>query len=89
MHPKAGWLASQLLDSQPGSAGWRARCQRARWLADGHVLEHRYRWSVGPAGEVGRDLDEERLELVQRWAELDGSTVRERRVLDKVRDLFG
>jgi molecular chaperone DnaJ len=36
-----------------------------------------------------RDLDEERLDLVQRWAELDGSAVRERRVLDKVRDLFG
>jgi len=36
-----------------------------------------------------RDLDDERLDLVQRWAELDGSEVRERRVLDKVRDLFG
>lgn len=36
-----------------------------------------------------RDLDEERLELIQRWAELDGSDVRERRVLDRVRDLFG
>jgi molecular chaperone DnaJ len=36
-----------------------------------------------------RDLDEERLELVQRWAELDGSDVHERRVLDRVRDLFG
>jgi molecular chaperone DnaJ len=36
-----------------------------------------------------RDLDEERLELLQRWAELDGSDVRDRRVLDRVRDLFG
>ncbi|MCZ6508585.1 MAG: molecular chaperone DnaJ [Acidobacteria bacterium] len=36
-----------------------------------------------------RDLDDERLELLQRWAELDGSNVRERRVLDRVRDLFG
>jgi molecular chaperone DnaJ len=36
-----------------------------------------------------RDLDEERLELLQRWAELDGSEVRDRRVLDRVRDLFG
>lgn len=36
-----------------------------------------------------RDLDDEHLELVQRWAELDGTDVRERRVLDRVRDLFG
>jgi molecular chaperone DnaJ len=36
-----------------------------------------------------RDLDDERLDLLQRWAELDGSNVRERRVLDRVRDLFG
>lgn len=36
-----------------------------------------------------KDLDDERLELIERWAELDGSDVRERRVLDRVRDLFG
>lgn len=36
-----------------------------------------------------KDLDDERVELIQRWAELDGSDVRERRVLDRVRDLFG
>jgi molecular chaperone DnaJ len=36
-----------------------------------------------------RDLDDEKMELIQRWAELDGSDVRERRVLDRVRDLFG
>lgn len=36
-----------------------------------------------------RDLDDERIEQLQSWAEEDGSQVRERRVLDRVRDLFG
>ncbi len=36
-----------------------------------------------------KDLDDERIELLQRWAEEDGSELRERRVLDRVRDLFG
>jgi molecular chaperone DnaJ len=37
-----------------------------------------------------RDLDEDRVELLRRLAELDGVEVREgRKVLDRVRDLFG
>ncbi len=36
-----------------------------------------------------KDLDDERLEVLQKWADEDGSEIRERRVLDRVKDLFG